>query len=135
MEIRAYNMPPPFTWTNQASLAAVNRANGATVTWSGGDQAGYVTIAGSSTFYGMTAAQSVSVSFTCTARVSDGSFTVPPIVLLGLPASGTISGSTTIVPGSLIVTNVSFGSTFQASGIDAGGIGSAFIYGGSATYQ
>jgi uncharacterized protein (TIGR03437 family) len=130
-----YNMPTPFAWTNQASLATVNRANGATVTWSGGDPAGYVTIGGNSTLYGATATQTVSVSFTCTARVSDGSFTVPPIVLLALPASGTLPGSTTVVPGSLAVTNVSFGSTFQASGIDAGGIGSAFIYGGSATYQ
>jgi uncharacterized protein (TIGR03437 family) len=131
-----YNMPPPFTWTNQASLATVNRASGATVTWSGGDPAGYVTIAGNSTFYGTTGAQSVSVSFTCTARVSDGSFTVPPIVLLALPPSAPITGTTITVPGTLIVTNVSsFTSTFQASGIDLGAISSAFIYGGSATYQ
>jgi hypothetical protein len=131
-----YNMPPPFTWTNQASLATVNRASGATVTWSGGDPAGYVTIGGNSTFYGSTGTQTVSVSFTCTARVSDGTFTVPPIVLLALPPSGAAPGTTITIPGFLIVTSFSsYASTFQASGIDLGAIGSAFIYGGSATYQ
>lgn len=131
-----YNMPPPFTWTNQASLATVNRANGATVTWSGGDPAGYVTIGGNSSLLGSAGGQSVSVSFTCTARVSDGSFTVPPIVLLGLPASGTLPGSALILPGILEVINVSsFVSTFKASGIEAAGIDSIFIYAGSATYQ
>jgi hypothetical protein len=34
-----YPMPPAFTWTNQSSLATIVRANGATVTWTGGDPA------------------------------------------------------------------------------------------------
>src|SRR5882757_234597 len=35
----SYAMPPPFAWTNQSSLATVVRANGTTVTGSGGDPA------------------------------------------------------------------------------------------------
>jgi uncharacterized protein (TIGR03437 family) len=132
----SYNMPQPFVWTNQSSLDTVARANGATFTWSGGDPAGYVTISGTSTFFGANANQNVTVTFTCTARVSDGSFTVPPIVLLGLPASLPAAGSTLIIPGSLSVLSVSNSvAGFQASGIDAGGIGSVFVYSGTAIYQ
>jgi hypothetical protein len=131
-----YTMPPPFIWTNQSSNTTVNRASGLTINWTGGDPAGYVTIAGSSTAYGSTAATSTTVSFTCTARVSDGSFTVPPVVLLGLPASAPAPGAANVVPGTLVVTNVGGGMSFQPPpGIDYAGISSAFIYGGSATYQ
>jgi uncharacterized protein (TIGR03437 family) len=131
-----YTMPAPFVWTNQSSITTVNRANGQIVTWSGGDPSGYVTIAGTSTAYGSTAATTTTVTFTCTARVSDGSFTVPAEVLLGLPVSGSASGTATVVPGTLVVTNVGAGTSFPAPpGIDFAGISSSFIYGSSVTYQ
>ncbi len=130
-----YTMPPPFAWTNQSSITTVNRANGVTVTWTGGDPAGYVTIAGQSILAG-TAATTVVVGFTCTARVSDGAFTVPPIVLLPLPPSTTIAGTMFTLPGVLTVSSYSSNAqSFQAPGIEAAGTTSAFIYGSSVTYQ
>ncbi len=132
----SYTMPPVFTWTNPSSLATIVRASGATVTWTGGDPAGYVTIAGQSTLNGSTAATTVSVSFTCTARVSDGSFTVPPVVLLALPPTVPAPGATFTIPGTLSVSTYgTLVTTIQASGIEFGGIGSVFTYGASATYQ
>jgi hypothetical protein len=131
-----YTMPPPFTWTNPSSLANIVRANGATVTWTGGDPAGYVTIAGQSNLTGATAATTVSVSFTCTARVADGSFTVPPVVLLAMPPTTAAPGATFAVPGTLSVSHTGTTvTTIQASGIEFGGIGSVFAFGASATYQ
>jgi hypothetical protein len=132
----SYTMPPVFTWTNPSSLATIVRANGATVTWTGGDPAGYVTIAGQSTLPGATAAANVTVAFTCTARIGDGSFTIPPIVLLALPPTTAAPGANFAVPGSLTVSHVGTTATqIQASGIEIGGIGSVFAFGTSATFQ
>jgi hypothetical protein len=131
-----YNAPTPLVWTNQSSLGTINRANGATVTWSGGDPVGYVTIAGSSTLFGSSAATNVTVAFTCVARVSDGSFFIPPLVLLSLPPSTARPGTTIVEPGTLGVSSYgSTATTFQASGIEIGGIGSTSVYGGSAIYR
>ena len=132
----SYTMPPAFTWTNPSSLATIVRANGATVTWTGGDPAGYVTIAGQSNLTGATAATTVSVSFTCTARVTDGSFTVPPVVLLAMPPTTAAPGANFAILGSLTVSHIGTTVTpIQASGIEFGGIGSVFVFGASATYQ
>jgi uncharacterized protein (TIGR03437 family) len=132
----SYTFPTPFAWTNQSSLTNIVRANGATVNWTGGDPAGYVTIAGTNTLNGSTAASDATVSFTCTARVTDGTFTVPPVVLLAMPPTTTPPGATFATPGTLVVTHV--GTTvaqIQATGIEIGGIGSVFAFGNSATYQ
>jgi hypothetical protein len=132
----SYTMPPVFTWTNQSSLATIVRANGATVTWTGGDPAGYVAISGSSTLAGATAANTATVSFTCTARVTDGNFTIPPIVLLAMPPTTAAPGATFANPGTLAVAHTGTSVTqIQASGIEIGGIGSVFSYGNSAIYQ
>jgi uncharacterized protein (TIGR03437 family) len=132
----SYTMPPTFAWTNQASLTNVVRANGATVTWSGGDPAGYVTISGTSNLNGASAATSVSVSFTCTARVTDGSFTIPPVVLLAMPPTAAAPGATFAIPGTLSVAHTgTTAAMIQASGIEFAGIGSVFSFGNSATYQ
>jgi uncharacterized protein (TIGR03437 family) len=128
-----YNAPQPLTWTNQDSITTVNRANGVTVTWTGGDPAGYVSITGQNFVSGATAAATVGASFTCIARATDGTFTVPAIVLLALPASATIAGFT--IPGNLVVTSASFGGSFQASGIEIGGIVSSFVSGIGVPYQ
>ena len=132
----SYTLPPAFTWTNQASLGTIVRANGATLTWTGGDPAGYVAISGESSLVGATEASTATVSFTCTARVSDGSFTVPPVVLLAMPPTAAAPGATFATPGSLAVAHVgTTAAQIQASGIEFGGIGSAFTYGASAIYQ
>ncbi|PWU00287.1 MAG: hypothetical protein C5B51_25505 [Terriglobia bacterium] len=131
-----YTMPPPLVWTNQSSITTVNRASGVTINWSGGDPSGYVTIAGASTAYGATAATTVTVAFTCTARVSDGSFTVPPVVLLALPPSSSIPGSNIVTPGTLVVSSYANPQTFgPPPGIEVAGIAAVFVYGGSVTYQ
>jgi len=132
----SYTMPPVFAWTNPAAAANIVRANGVIVNWTGGDPAGYVTISGQSNLTGATAASTVSVSFTCTARVTDGTFTVPPVVLLAMPPTAAAPRATFAVPGSLSVSHVGTMVTqIQASGIEFGGIGSVFTFGVSSTYQ
>jgi uncharacterized protein (TIGR03437 family) len=74
-------LPASFTWTNRNAITSVTRANGVTVNWTGGT--GYVTISGLSATL-----QSVGAKFLCLAPASAGTFTVPPVVLLALPASG-----------------------------------------------
>ena len=113
-------LPQPLVWTNQASITTVNRASGVTLTWSGGDPAGFVTISGSSFVLLSDGASVVGATFTCTARTSDGSFTVPAVVLLALPASGSISagGVTITTPGSLSLTGSSAFTPFTATGLD-----------------
>lgn len=80
---------PQFpTMTNPkpgSQATAVSRASGLTVTWTGGTPDSYVEIDGSSAAdnTGKTAA-----SFQCLAPASAGSFTIPPSVLLAMPAGG-----------------------------------------------
>lgn len=80
----------PLTWTNMSSFTTVNRANSATVTWTGGS--GYVQIVGSS-FSAQDAASSYAGTFICTAPASAGTFTIPSSVLRSIPASFAISQS------------------------------------------
>jgi uncharacterized protein (TIGR03437 family) len=69
-------------------------------------------------------------------RVSDGSFTVPPVVLLAMPPTAAAPGATFATPGTLSVTHIGTTVTqIQATGIEIGGIGSVFAFGNSATYQ
>jgi hypothetical protein len=71
--------PPP----DSANLTSVTRANGMTVTWSGGSPAGFIELDGFSytdnTFTN-------GISFQCSVPAGSGSFTIPPSVLLPLPA-------------------------------------------------
>ncbi len=102
------NFPAPLVWTNMSSITSVNRSQGVTVNWTGGGTGTYVSITGSSsaTING----QFTLVGFTCSAPVSAGTFTVPPPVLLALPAGN----------GSLSVGNSTNPQTFTASGLDIG---------------
>jgi hypothetical protein len=95
--------PPAITSTNAAS---VNRSQGLTVTWTGGDPNGFVIISGISTLAGGNGAM-----FTCTAPAGAGTFAVPPMVTTSLPVSST---------GVLTVMGYSAPASFTASGIDAG---------------
>jgi hypothetical protein len=79
------------------------------VTWTGGASGTYVSITGSST--ATINAKSVSVTFSCQAPLSAGQFTVPPSVLLALPASAN---------GSLAVGDFTNTQLFTASGLDLG---------------
>jgi uncharacterized protein (TIGR03437 family) len=78
------NMPPQLVWTNQGSLATVNRASGLTVNWTGGSTEGFgVVLMGQSA---TDSSQTTGASFFCLASATAGTFTIPPSVLLALPA-------------------------------------------------
>ena len=102
------NLPAAFTWSNAAAVAAVNRAQGVTVNWTGGAAGTYVSITGSST--ATIGGKQTTVSFTCQAPLNAGTFTVPRPVLLSLPA-GT---------GSLSVSDNTNLQLFTAGGLDLG---------------
>jgi uncharacterized protein (TIGR03437 family) len=121
-----YTMPPLFVWTDQMSITAVNRTNGITVNWSGGDPAGYVTISGASGVSGP-GGVFTEATFSCAARVSDGSFTVPAIVLLALPPTGR---------GALRVTGSSGPQLFgPPAGVEWASVASVFEYETFVVYQ
>jgi uncharacterized protein (TIGR03437 family) len=117
------NFTNPLTWTNSASLGTVTRSQGATVTWSGGASGTYVEISGGST--ATVGGQTVTVTFICNAPASAETFTVPPAVLLALPAGS----------GSLSVENSTNPQTFTASGLDLGYVTAAVLVGIGATYN
>ena len=101
--------PANFTWTNPSVVSPIDRTQGVTVTWSGGTPGVTVEIDGSASATNV-AGKTVTGSFTCQAPLSAGTFTVPPPVLLALPAgSGTLS-----------LTDTGSYQTFTATGLDFG---------------
>ena len=111
----AITVTTPLNWTNAAAVTDVTRANGQTVTWTGGDPSGSVVIVGAST--SGTDPGSVGASFACYAKSSDGSFTIPAQVLLAVPPSVVVQ---TVPTGSLAVGIFSAPKTFTATGLDVG---------------
>ncbi|MGH9629615.1 MAG: hypothetical protein ACRD7E_14965 [Bryobacteraceae bacterium] len=102
-------IPALLKWENEASVTSVNRSQGQTVTWSGGDPNGMVTILGGSS------SGNTGAGFVCIERTSAGQFTVPPVVLLTLPASGSENDF-----GLLSVVGSAGQKKFTATGLDAG---------------
>ena len=132
-------LPLPLVWSDQPTPTAsltIDRTQPFTVHWTGGDLSGYVQITGNS-FVITSGTNGVGASFTCSARTSDGSFTVPSVVLLGLPASGTVTsgGISLDLPGSLEVSGYSNPSKFSAPGLDAGYFSSSVSYSAQVTYK
>ena len=78
----------PLVWTNRNRDAARNfsRYTPKLVTWTGGDPNGFVTISGQSATNGT--ANAVGAAFTCTAKNTDGQFTIPDYILSALPITG-----------------------------------------------
>ncbi|MGD1091097.1 MAG: hypothetical protein ABSB35_03785 [Bryobacteraceae bacterium] len=114
------NFPNPLlSWTNQSAAATVTRSQGLTVTWQGGAAGSYVQIGGSSS------SSSVSASYTCTAPVAAGQFTVPSYILLAMPAG---SGTT------MVQNSTSIGS-FSVKGIEAGTSFGSVSFSANSTYQ
>ncbi len=93
----------------------MNRAGRVASHWIGGDPNGYVPIQGMS-FAGATAV----TMFTCIAKSTDRTFTVPSWVLLALPASPTTSagGFSYTIPGNLSVSAASS----TAAGLEGSGL-------------
>jgi hypothetical protein len=100
-------MPPAIVWSNASSSASVNRAQGLTVNWTGGDPNGFAIISG----YAMVSQGNGGALFSCMTVASAGTFTVPPMVTMALPASG--SGGVTLMGASAPV-------SFTGQGIDVG---------------
>jgi uncharacterized protein (TIGR03437 family) len=129
-------MVPELNWTNQASLSTVDRASGITFNWTGGDPAGLVYISGNS--YIVQGTGAVGASFQCIARAATRSFTVPPSVLLALPASGTINAGGVSIPqaGTLAIAAPAFVSApITATGLDFGYFSSQSAIAATATYR
>jgi uncharacterized protein (TIGR03437 family) len=114
-------LPQAFVWTNVDAITQVTRANGVTVTWTGG--AGLVSIMGISM---IDTPQEAGAMFLCIEQASKGTFTVPPAVLLALPVSASSSGFSM---GSLMVTDqpavVPF-SPNPPTGLDVGNFSATF---------
>ncbi len=109
VDVKGFNVSlnyptPPFKWTDMATITTVIRSQGVTVHWTGGALNTYVTISGSAT------SGTLTVSFTCMAPQADLQFTVPPYVLLALPAGqGSLSLFNSTQPVLFTVTGIDFG--------------------------
>jgi uncharacterized protein (TIGR03437 family) len=100
----AINVQGPLSPTNKAAYATMTRAQGATVTWSGGFTGGDVEIVGNiGDQYG-------TVRFFCHAPSAAGQIVVPPSILLAMPAGS----------GSLDITNLTAPQAITATGLDTG---------------
>jgi uncharacterized protein (TIGR03437 family) len=113
------DFPNPLDWTNSSAAGAITRAEGLTVNWTGGDASTYVQISGSASTVG------ASVFFICDAPLSPATFTVPPSVLLALPAAG----------GGVQVSSFTNPKSFSAAGLDFGYAASYVSTFVSTTYQ
>ena len=109
----AVNVPSPFHLTNTGVLASITRSLGSTLSWSGGFPNGDVQVSGAAS------TQAGTASFLCHAPSSAGQLTIPPSILLGLPAAAI----------RLNVTNITAPQTVSATGLD---VALAF---GSVTFQ
>ena len=74
-------LSPLLSWTNQAAVATVNRAQGINITWTGGNPGTYVFITGTSA-----SSSGAAAGFTCMAPITAGQFFVPAYILSALPA-------------------------------------------------
>jgi uncharacterized protein (TIGR03437 family) len=106
-------IPGTFSWSNEGSIASVNRANNLQITWSNADPNGYVFVTG--TAADVTA--KVGTAFFCMERGSAGRLTVPSSILLAMPVSSTIEGVPT---GQLGVGITNDPALFTAPGLDVG---------------
>ncbi len=128
-----FNFPGNTNWTNRAQIANVNRSQGVTVNWTGGDPNGTVQIFGYSV--SDTTDNAVAGFFNCIERASVGTFTVPSHVLLALPPSPT-GGAASLAPlGALAVGGVSNPGSFTAPRLDFGVIFSTNVTLKSLNYQ
>jgi len=120
------NFPTPLVWTNQSSITTVNRAQGQTVTWTGGAPGTFVSIGGQSELLSASGTFITAVTFECYAPVSAGQFNIPSWVLLALPAS---------TAGGLNMSNQTNPQSFTASGLDYAYVTAAALTDISVTYQ
>jgi uncharacterized protein (TIGR03437 family) len=126
-----FSLTNAINWTNRAAITNVNRANGQTVTWTGGGANDIVQISGYSS--SDLAENAVVGFFTCTEQASRGTFTIPAIVLLSLPA--TPAGNREVPLGVITVGSTNGPTNFTAPGLDAGYVFATTLSAKSVNYQ
>lgn len=114
-----FDVPQALNWTNAAQASRINPDRELTVTWTGGDANGLVSVLGLSG----DAQAGVVGTFMCTARASAGQFSVPAWIISQMPSS---AGS----PVLLSVAKAAQVGRFQSAGVDFGFV---TYVGGSAT--
>ncbi len=117
-------VPAALTCGNCGSFTSIDRTKSLTVNWTGGGSQDYVQIGGFATTPSLgDAAKNVAVIFTCTAKVSDGTFTVPVSILSQLPTSS--SDPLAANTGALAIVNGlgNANASFTAPGVDTGYFG------------
>jgi hypothetical protein len=120
--------PPKFD--NRFAVGTVQRGQGVTVNWSGVDAGALVEIRGVSA---PTDPAAPAVTFFCVEKAGAGQFTIPPYVLLSLPAAGTFTAASGSALGlSVGVTGVA---RFTAPGVDAGLLRYTSMFGRSVSFQ
>jgi uncharacterized protein (TIGR03437 family) len=121
----------PPTFNNRFSVADVQRSQGVTVNWSGVDPAATVEIRG---FSALNQPGAPGAAFFCIANAGAGQFTVPPGVLLSLPAST----SDPTAPGSSafnLAVGVTGSTRFTAAGVDVGILRFSSLFGRNASFH
>jgi hypothetical protein len=120
-----YTIPTPPTLINPANGATINvtRANGLTLTWSGGTANYILQIQGNNATDNT---YNNGANFTCFVSASAGTFTIPPSVLLALPPGNAGGMDVQFVP--------TYG-TFSASGLNLGFIQMVYDTAISTTFQ
>jgi len=124
----AVTAPPKFD--NRFAVGTVQRGQGVTVNWSGVAAGALVQIRGVSA---PNDPGTPAVTFFCVEKASAGQFTIPPYVLLSLPAAGSSSAAT----GSALGLSVGVTGTarFTAPGVDAGLLRYTSLFGRSVIFQ
>jgi uncharacterized protein (TIGR03437 family) len=118
-------VPSPPRFENRFSADDVQRTQGMTVMWSGAEPSSLVTIRGVSNPNDPT---SPPVAFVCVEKASALQFTIPPAVLLSLPASSS-AGSIGLSVGTTSVTR------FNASNVDAGFARAIALFGRNVNFR
>lgn len=108
----------PVTWTNRSSITTIDRSKDLEITWSGGQNAAFVTISGGTSLPN----PRLGTSFVCTERASAGRFTIPADVLSALIPTTLTPGPISISTDSLTVFGYGTPGTFTAPGLDYGSI-------------
>lgn len=107
-------VPKGLSWSNQDQIDIVDRSQGVTVTWTGGDPASFVTI------MGLSANKDLAGLFLCTEQASAGQFTVPSMVTASLPPSTTESSGGLEVPTGIMYVGSSATGKFTSPDLDLG---------------
>lgn len=127
-----FNLPQPLTWSNQSSVATVNRSAGQLITWTGGNTDDLVYIFGDSTAL-QADNSTIGGEFQCLAHAGEGSFMIPSSVLLALPATSVVFGVP--IPGIMSVISSTSLLPFTAPGLDIGLVSATSGDAATATFQ